>query len=111
MKKRCVHFSSHEPPKVPVFCPASPHEEERASERAREGRKRGSSFFLFPLPSFRQARPPARAPDSDRARSRMSAGPYSGKSSLAAFARVGAVVGGLCYGVVVNGFTGIFGGK
>lgn len=49
-------------------------------------------------------------PRATRRRSaRMSAGPYSGKSSLAAFARVGAVVGGLCYGVVVNGFTGIFG--
>jgi hypothetical protein len=39
----------------------------------------------------------------------MGAGPYAGKSSLAALVRVGAVVGGVCYGVVVNGFTGIFG--
>ena len=39
----------------------------------------------------------------------MGAGPYAGKSSRAAFVRVGAVVGGVCYGVVVNGFTGIFG--
>ena len=42
-------------------------------------------------------------------RAMMGAGPYAGKSSLAAFVRVGAVVGGVCYGVVVNGFTGIFG--
>ena len=34
-------------------------------------------------------------------------GTVRGKSSLAAFVRVGAVVGGVCYGVVVNGFTGI----
>ena len=35
--------------------------------------------------------------------------PYSGKSSLAAVMRAGAVVVGLGYGVVVNGFTGLFG--
>jgi len=61
---------------------------------------------------FLSSRDAPRAPLSSvtrRRSARMSAGPYSGKSSLAAFARVGAVVGGLCYGVVVNGFTGIFG--
>jgi hypothetical protein len=36
-------------------------------------------------------------------------GPYSGTSSLAAFLRVGAVTAGLTYGIVVNGFTGLFG--
>jgi len=36
-------------------------------------------------------------------------GPYSGSSSLAAFIRVGAVGAGLTYGIVVNGFTGLFG--
>lgn len=82
--------------------------------REREGRE-GFLFLPF-LSSLAAPLPPAparlrAATDWAWNRGRMSAGPYSGKSSLAAFARVGAVVGGLCYGVVVNGFTGIFGGK
>ena len=49
---------------------------------------------------------------SSRARRRQidaMGGPYSGSSSLAAFIRVGAVGAGLTYGIVVNGFTGLFG--
>ena len=73
-------FMSRDPPRVPPRACAV------ARDRPRGGRR-----------------------DATRRRAMMGAGPYAGKSSLAAFVRVGAVVGGVCYGVVVNGFTGIFG--